>query len=47
MERTKRRYFPDELKRQAAEHMEASGLLIAGVTAKPGVHETQLRRWRR
>lgn len=45
MERKKRRYFPDEFKRQAAERAETSGLSIMDVAADLGVHETQLRRW--
>ena len=47
MEGKKRRYFPDEFKRQAAERVEASGLSVADVATELGVHETQLRRWRR
>mgnify|MGYP001026005172 CR=1 FL=1 len=45
MEKKKRRYFPDEFKRQAAERVETSGLSIMDVAAELGVHETQLRRW--
>jgi transposase len=45
MEKKKRRYFPDEFKRQAVERVETSGLSIMDVAAEPGVHETQLRRW--
>ena len=47
MEKKKRRYFPDEFKRQAAERVETSGLSIMDVAAELGVHETQLRRWMR
>src|SRR6056297_3922754 len=47
MEKKKRRYFPDEFKRQAAERVETSGLSIMDVAAELGVHETQLRRWTR
>ena len=42
MEKKKRRYFPDEFKRQAAERVETSGLSIMDVAAELGVHETQL-----
>lgn len=45
MEKKKRRYFPDEFKRQAAERVETSGLSVMDVAAELGVHETQLRRW--
>ena len=45
MERTKRKYFPGEFKRQAAERAETSGLSIVDVAAELGIHETQLRRW--
>lgn len=45
MEKKKRRYFPDEFKRQAAERVETSGLSIMDVAPELGVHETQLRRW--
>ena len=45
MEKKKRRYFPDEFKRQAAERVETSGLSIMDVATELGVHETQLRRW--
>ena len=45
MEKKKRRYFPDEFKRQSAERVETSGLSIMDVAAELGVHETQLRRW--
>jgi transposase len=45
MEKKKRRYFPDEFKRQAAGRVETSGLSIMDVAAELGVHETQLRRW--
>lgn len=45
MEKKKRRYFPDEFKRQAVDRVEMSGLLIMDVAAELGVHETQLRRW--
>jgi len=45
MEKKKRRHFPDEFKRQAAERVETSGLSIMDVAAELGVHETQLRRW--
>src|SRR6056297_3446551 len=45
MEKKKRRYFPDEFKRQAAERVATSGLSIMDVAAELGVHETQLRRW--
>jgi transposase len=45
MEKKKRRYFPDEFKRQAAERVETSGLSIMDVDAELGVHETQLRCW--
>ena len=45
MEKKKRRYFPDEFKRQAAERVETSELSIMDVAAELGVHETQLRRW--
>ena len=47
MEKKKRRYFPDEFKRQAVERVETSGLSIMDVAAELGVHETQLRRWMR
>lgn len=45
MENKKRRYFPDEFKRQAVERVETSGLSVMNVAAELGVHETQLRRW--
>ena len=45
MEKKKRRYFPDEFKRQAVERVETSGLSIMNIAAELGVHETQLRRW--
>jgi len=45
MGKKKRRYFPDEFKRQAAERVETSGPSIMYVAAELGVHETQLRRW--
>lgn len=45
MEKKKRRYFPDEFKRQAADRVETSGLSIMDVAAELGIHETQLRRW--
>ena len=45
MEKKKRRYFPDEFKRQAVERVATSGLTIMDVAAELGVHETQLRRW--
>ena len=45
MEKKKRRYFPDEFKRQAAARVETSGLSTMDVAAELGVHETQLRRW--
>ena len=45
MEKKKRRYFPDEFKRQAAERVETSGLSIMDVAAELGVHEMQLRPW--
>ena len=35
MEKKKRRYFPDEFKRQAAERVETSGLSIMDVAAEP------------
>ena len=41
----KRRHFPDEFKRQAAERVEASGVSVMDVAVELGVHETQLRRW--
>ncbi|NBB98763.1 MAG: transposase [Alphaproteobacteria bacterium] len=41
----KRRYFPDEFKRQAAKRVETSGQSIMDIAAELGVHETQLRRW--
>ena len=47
MEKKKRRYFPGEFKRRAAERVETSGLSIMDVAAELGVHETQLRRWTR
>ncbi len=47
METKKRRYFPDEFKRQAVERVETSGLSIMDVAPELGVHETQLRRWMR
>ena len=47
MAKKKRRYFPDEVKRQAAERVETSGVSIVDVAAELGVHETQLRRWTR
>ena len=40
MEKKKRRYFPDEFKRQAAERVETSGLSFMDVAAELGVHET-------
>lgn len=45
MEKKKRRYFPDEFKRQATERALTSGLTIIDVAAELGIHETQLRRW--
>jgi len=45
MEKKKRRYFPDEFKRQAAERVETSGLSFMDVAAELGVHETHLHRW--
>jgi len=36
MEKKKRRYFPDEFKRQAAERVETSGLSIMDVAAERG-----------
>ncbi len=39
----KRRYFPNEFKRQAADRVETSGLSIMDVVAELGVHETPLR----
>ncbi len=47
MERKKRRYFPDEFKRQAVERADTSGLSVMDVAAELGIHETQLRRWMR
>jgi transposase len=47
MEHKKRRYFPDEFKRQAVERVETSGLSVMNVAVELGIHETQLRRWRR
>jgi len=47
MEKKKRRYFPGEFKRRAAERVETSGLSIMDVAAELGIHETQLRRWTR
>jgi transposase len=47
MERKKRRYFPDEFKRQAVGRVETSGLSVSSVAAELGIHETQLRRWMR
>lgn len=41
----RRRYFPDEFKRQAVERARTSGLTIMDVAAELGIHETQLRRW--
>ena len=41
----RRRYFPDEFKRQAVERARASGLTIMDVAAELGIHETQPRRW--
>ncbi|RVT80622.1 IS3 family transposase, partial [Rhodobacteraceae bacterium CCMM004] len=45
MEKKKRRYFPDEFKRQAVERVATSGLAIIDVAAELGIHESQLRRW--
>ena len=47
MEKKKRRYFPEEFKRQAVERVETSGLPLFEVAVELGVHESQLRRWAR
>lgn len=47
METKKRRYFPDEFKRQSVERAETSGLTVMDVAAELGIHESQLRRWMR
>lgn len=41
----RRRYFPDEFKRQAVDRARTSGLTIMDVAAELGIHETQPRRW--
>lgn len=45
METTKRRFFPDQFKRQAVERVATSGLPLIRVAEELGVHETVLRRW--
>lgn len=44
MKKRKRRYFPDEFKRQEAECVEMGGLSIADMVTEPGVLEMQPRR---
>ena len=47
MAQKKRRFFPEEFKRQAVDRVETSGLRITDIAAELGIHETQLRRWMR
>lgn len=47
MAEKKRRFFPEEFKRQAVERARTSGLSVADVAMELGIHDTQLRRWMR
>ncbi|WP_407936876.1 transposase [Jiella pelagia] len=47
MAEKKRRFCPEEFKRQAVERARTSGLSVADVAMELGIHDTQLRRWMR
>jgi transposase len=45
MDRPKRRFFPEEFKREAVAQVETSGRSVAVVAAELGLCDTVLRKW--